>query len=73
MFRVIDRIDARGKAYFWIGVEPRRVKPPKGSDLWAVACNFISVTPLCLDYTHQPTREMLATRLFETSLAEADD
>jgi len=63
MFNILDRVDARGKAYYWIGVEPRRAKPPKGSDLWAVACKFISVTPLCLDYTHQPTLEALAKRL----------
>jgi 5'-nucleotidase len=65
MFRVVDRVDARGKDYYWIGVEPRRAKPPRGSDLWAVACKFISVTPLCLDYTHHPTRETLEAYLLK--------
>lgn len=59
IFRIIDRLDARGRAYYWIGVERRRAKPPKGTDLWAVRCNQISVTPLCLDYTDQDTRENL--------------
>jgi 5'-nucleotidase len=59
LFRIIDRLDARGKAYYWIGVERRRAKPPKGTDLWAVSCKQISVTPLCLDYTDQRTREKL--------------
>jgi 5'-nucleotidase len=60
LFRIIDRLDARGRAYYWIGVERRRAKPPKETDLWAVRSNQISVTPLCLDYTDPETREKLA-------------
>jgi 5'-nucleotidase len=60
LFRILDRLDARRRAYYWIGVERRRAKPPKGTDLWAVSCNQISVTPLCLDYTDQATRESLS-------------
>jgi 5'-nucleotidase len=59
LFRIDDRIDTRRKAYYWIGVERRKAKPPKGTDLWAVTCKYISVTPLCLDYTDQPTRQRL--------------
>jgi 5'/3'-nucleotidase len=66
LFRIIDRLDARGKAYYWIGVERRRAKPPKGTDLWAVRSNFISVTPLCLDYTDQGTRLRFTEALGET-------
>jgi 5'-nucleotidase len=57
LFRIDDRLDTRGKAYYWIGVERRKAKPPKGTDLWAVHSKFISVTPLCLDNTDQGTRE----------------
>jgi 5'/3'-nucleotidase len=46
-----DRMDTRGKAYYWIGIAKRGSNPPKGTDLWAVRNNFISVTPLCLDFT----------------------
>jgi 5'/3'-nucleotidase len=60
LFRIIDRRDARGKAYYLIGIERGRAEPPKGTDLWAVRSNLISVTPLCLDYTSQPTRERFA-------------
>ena len=60
LFRILDRVDARGRDYYWIGVERRRAKPPKNTDLWAVRCNQISVTPLCLDYTDLQTREGLA-------------
>ncbi|HET9273217.1 MAG TPA: 5'/3'-nucleotidase SurE, partial [Methyloceanibacter sp.] len=51
----------------WIGVERRKAKPPKGTDLWAVHNKLISVTPLCLDYTDQPTREKFAKALGESA------
>jgi 5'-nucleotidase len=69
IFRIIDRLDARGRAYYWIGVERRRAKPPEGTDLWAVRCNRISVTPLCLDYTDQATRENLS-RVLDDRIAD---
>ena len=60
LLRIEDRLDTRGKAYYWIGIERRRAKPPQDTDLWAVRSNLISVTPLCLDYTDQKTRAKLA-------------
>jgi 5'-nucleotidase len=65
LFRIDDRVDTRSKAYYWIGVERRKAKPPKDTDLWAVHSKLISVTPLCLDYTDQPTRACLAEALDE--------
>jgi len=50
-----DRMDMRGKAYYWIGIIKRGANPPKGTDLWAVRANLISVTPLCLDFTDRST------------------
>jgi 5'-nucleotidase len=70
IFRIIDRLDARGRAYYWIGVERRRAKPPEGSDLWAVRCNRISITPLCLDYTDQATRDNLSRVLGDPKAGE---
>jgi 5'/3'-nucleotidase len=58
--RIEDRLDTRGRAYYWVGIEPRRAKPREGTDLWAVRSNFISITPLCLDYTDQRTRDKFA-------------
>ncbi|MFO7477510.1 MAG: 5'/3'-nucleotidase SurE, partial [Methyloceanibacter sp.] len=66
LFRIDDRVDTRSKAYYWIGVERRKAKPPKGTDLWAVHSKLISVTPLCLDYTDDPTREKFAKVLGES-------
>jgi 5'-nucleotidase len=63
LFRIDDRFDTRGRAYYWVGIERRRAEPPEGTDLWAVRSNLISVTPLCLDYTDQATRTRLASVL----------
>ena len=60
-----DRMDTRGKAYYWIGITKRGANPPKGTDLWAVRANLISVTPLCLDYTDRATLDELAAVLGE--------
>ena len=59
LLRIEDRLDTRGRAYYWVGIERRRAKPPKGTDLWAVRSNLISVTPLCLDFTDRSAREKL--------------
>ena len=60
-----DRLDTRGKAYYWIGILKRRSKPPKGTDLWAVQSKLISVTPLCLDFTDRGALDELDTVLGE--------
>ena len=36
LLRIEDRLDTRGKPYYWVGIERRKSKPPKGTDLWAV-------------------------------------
>ena len=69
LLRIEDRMDTRGRPYYWVGIERRRAEPPHGSDLWAVRSNFISVTPLCLDYTDQTALEKLATVLGQAPLA----
>jgi 5'-nucleotidase len=61
LLRIEDRFDTRGRAYYWVGIVRRRAEPRQGTDLWAVRSNFISVTPLCLDYTDQRTRDRLAS------------
>src|SRR5712691_6513581 len=63
--RIEDRLDTRGKPYYWVGIERRKGRPPKGTDLWAVQSGRISVTPLCLDFTDEATRQRLAAKLGE--------
>src|SRR4029079_3425426 len=65
LLRIEDRLDTRGKPYYWVGLERRRGKPPKRTDLWAVRSGRISVTPLQLDFTDEETRAKLATALGE--------
>jgi len=63
--RIDDRLDTRGKPYYWVGIERRKGKPPRGTDLWAVHSRRISVTPLLLDFTDKGARETLAASLGE--------
>ncbi len=45
------RLDPRGKPYYWIGgPEPTGVEE-EGTDIWAVAHDYVSVTPVQLDLT----------------------
>lgn len=58
---LITREDPMGRPYYWIANE----KPPGGdtervgSDVWAVANGYISVTPINLDMTHAATLPQL--------------
>ncbi len=59
---VIDthtRTDLRGKDYVWIAYNGRLSKPPEGTDLHAIYNNFVSVTPLHTNLTHEPCLRML--------------
>lgn len=63
---VIERLDPRGRKYYWIGGEPPVWHPEEGSDFNAIQSGFVSITPLHLDLTHhesiqrlQPLEEML--------------
>jgi 5'-nucleotidase len=48
---LIRRVDPKGRPYYWIGgPEPGGVLE-EGTDLWAVAHNYVSVTPIQLDLT----------------------
>ena len=53
--KVDQRRDGRGNPYFWIGFERAAVldTPAEGTDLAALAANFVSVTPLKLDRTDE--------------------
>ena len=63
--KVDPRFDGRGNPYFWIafGRQNHRVTP--GTDLEALSKHRISVTPLKLDLTDEPTVTRYA-QLFPT-------
>ncbi|MEM7030387.1 MAG: hypothetical protein AAF629_12525 [Chloroflexota bacterium] len=49
---LIKRKDPKGKNYYWIGGEPStEVVNEHGTDVWAIENNYISITPLGLDWT----------------------
>ncbi|PZU92280.1 MAG: 5'/3'-nucleotidase SurE [Chelatococcus sp.] len=47
--------DGRGNPYYWIAFQRSGREPANGTDLSAMAAGRISVTPLELDLTHEPT------------------
>jgi 5'-nucleotidase len=48
---LIRRVDPRGIPYYWIGGPPPTGIEEEGTDVWAVANGYISVTPIHLDLT----------------------
>ncbi len=58
-----ERMDARSRAYYWIGLRRRKATPPGNSDLGAVYDNWISVTPLHLNLTEPSVLESLRQAL----------
>jgi 5'-nucleotidase len=49
---VIERLDPRGRKYYWIGGEPPVWHPGEGTDFEAIESGYVSITPLHLDLTH---------------------
>lgn len=61
--RIVERTDPRGFPYYWFGLAPTVETPGHRTDLEAIADGYVSVTPLHLDLTHQPTLDTLGQRL----------
>jgi len=56
-----QRLDPRGRPYYWIGGEaPTGISEP-GTDVGALAEGYVSITPLQLDLTHYKAMETLRT------------
>ena len=54
-----ERIDPRGKPYFWIGGEAPTGVVEDGTDFGALAQGYVSLTPLHLDLTHYKAMDAL--------------
>jgi 5'/3'-nucleotidase len=63
MLRVDERVDARGRTYFWVGFKRIFSDPERGTDLHAIAEGCISVTPLHMDLTELREHQRLAKEL----------
>lgn len=57
--KIVDKIDPRGRKYFWIGSEEPSFMDEEGTDFNAVGAGHISVTPLHLDLTNYRAMEAL--------------
>jgi 5'-nucleotidase len=56
---LFHRADPRGRSYYWIGGKPPSGVPDRGTDIWAVANGYVSITPVHLDMTAYHLREDL--------------
>jgi 5'-nucleotidase len=53
--RIDKRTDPRGYNYYWFGLRPIPHTPGHVTDLEAIADGYVTVTPLHLDLTHDPS------------------
>lgn len=56
---VIEKVDPRGRKYFWIGGDTLGFEHRDDSDFEALSNGFISITPLHLDLTNHKTMDEL--------------
>lgn len=56
---IVEKVDPRGRTYYWIGGAPPRWEGGEGTDHEAVAAGAISVTPLHVDLTNYTALEGL--------------
>jgi 5'-nucleotidase len=63
MLRLDERVDARGRTYYWVGFKRVFSEPELGTDLHAIAQGCISVTPLHLDLTALREKQRLEGQL----------
>ena len=59
MGKIVDKIDPRGRKYFWIGSEEPSFLDEAGTDFHAVGQGHVSITPLHLDLTNYRSMETL--------------
>ena len=57
--QLVEKHDPRGRPYYWIGPMRDETQNRPDTDIAAVRGGAISVTPLFLDLTHQPTIDEL--------------
>jgi 5'-nucleotidase len=60
---ILERTDARGNPYYWLGFSRILSNPPEGTDLRAIYDGRISVTPLHLNLTQERARKALAQQI----------
>jgi 5'-nucleotidase len=61
---IVEKVDPRGKKYYWIGGEELEFVDEEGTDFHAVSEGLISVTPIHLDLTNYKSFEALQALSF---------
>jgi 5'/3'-nucleotidase len=56
---IIEKVDPRGKKYYWIGGNELRWEGESDTDFYAVSKKYISITPVHLDMTNYDSIEEL--------------
>jgi len=59
--QVVEKVDPRGRKYYWVGGSDLKWEGNPRSDHAAVVEGYISVTPVHLDLTHHRALETLST------------
>jgi 5'-nucleotidase len=57
---IIEKIDPRGKKYYWIGGAELDFEEIEGTDYFAIARDLISITPIHMDLTNYRSLELLS-------------
>jgi len=58
---LVEKVDPRGKKYYWIGGGELDFVDEQGTDFAAIQDGAVSITPIHLDLTHYPSFEALHT------------
>src|SRR5881296_4163403 len=61
---IVEKVDPRGKKYYWIGGEELEFVQDEGTDFHAVSQGLISVTPIHLDLTNYKSFDTLRALSF---------
>jgi len=56
---IVEKLDPRGKKYFWIGGEEVGFEDIPNTDCWAIAKGNVSITPLRVDMTDRAALNVL--------------
>lgn len=56
---IVDKVDPRGRNYYWIGTADQSFRDIPGSDYHAVVRGHVSISPLHIDLTNYASIELL--------------
>ncbi len=63
--KIDERVDPRGKPYYWIGGAYKGFREANDCDCDAVQAGFVSVTPITIDCTHEGFYQKLRSTVWE--------